>query len=97
MIIASVDLSADEPVAVDAYLGAGDNIYVSRSNMYVAVTGYEAAAGFRAPRVSTQVYRFALKQGRLESNGMGKVPGTALNQFSMDEYEGYFPYRHYRG
>ncbi len=90
LIIAGVDLSAGEPVQVDAYLGAGDNVYVCQSNMYVAMTHYGADAVSREPRVSTQVYRFALKQGRTEINGMGKVLGTVLNQFSMDEYDGYF-------
>lgn len=38
----------------------------------------------------TAVYRFAMKNGRLEYTGKGSVPGSILNQFSMDENNGYF-------
>lgn len=39
--------------------------------------------------VSTVIYRFSLKDG-IKCTGRGEVPGTTLNQFSMDESKGYF-------
>ena len=38
----------------------------------------------------TQVYRFSLSNGKTVYKGSGSVPGTLLNQFSMDEFNGYF-------
>lgn len=39
--------------------------------------------------VSTVIYRFSLQDG-IKCTGKGEVPGTTLNQFSMDESNGYF-------
>jgi len=105
MLIAEINLErSQEEAAVDSYLGAGENIYASPENLYVAVTRYEineqAAVpdAFKVARPwpvsvterSTAVYKFALDQGRASYKGKGAVPGTILNQFSMDEYNGYF-------
>ncbi|HYE83131.1 MAG TPA: beta-propeller domain-containing protein [Clostridia bacterium] len=38
----------------------------------------------------TIIYRFALNNGKLDYTGKGQVPGSILNQFSMDENDGYF-------
>jgi len=37
---------------------------------------------------NTVVYRFALDRGGVRPSGSGSVPGTVLNQFSLDEHEG---------
>lgn len=95
-----------EPVEVSTYLGVGQNVYASLQNLYVAApyfdeksrenTGSTPAArpGIRAPvplgTLDTIIYKFSLNQGRLSYQGQGVVPGTLLNQFSMDEYNGYF-------
>lgn len=82
---------------VSAYLGAGESIYASPENMYVAVTRQEVEqsaldwAG-KAPEVtrSTNIYKFNLQRGKVRYVSEGSVPGSILNQFSMDEYRGYF-------
>lgn len=38
----------------------------------------------------TFVHRIAIDGGRIEYKTNGEVPGRVLNQFSMDEYDGYF-------
>lgn len=38
----------------------------------------------------TQVYKFRLNGGKVSFAAKGQVPGTVLNQFSMDEHNGYF-------
>lgn len=40
--------------------------------------------------VNTRVYKFNLQEGDTKYLGMGSVPGSILNQFSMDEHNGYF-------
>ncbi|WP_281886021.1 beta-propeller domain-containing protein [Paenibacillus sp. YYML68] len=42
------------------------------------------------PESSTAIYKFGLDQGFVRYVGRGKVPGTPLNQFSMDEHNGHF-------
>lgn len=38
----------------------------------------------------TQIYKFSLTQGKVTYLSKGQVSGTLLNQFSMDEHNGYF-------
>jgi uncharacterized secreted protein with C-terminal beta-propeller domain len=40
-------------------------------------------------QATTQVYRFTLKNGEAKLIARGEVPGTLLNQFSMDEQNGF--------
>jgi len=41
-------------------------------------------------REKTVINKFSIKDGKIEYQASGKVPGRILNQFSMDEHEGYF-------
>lgn len=41
-------------------------------------------------REKTVVQKLAISGGKVEYETSGEVPGTALNQFSMDEHNGYF-------
>lgn len=104
LIVAGLNLDQPEEAAqVSAFLGAGSNIYASAKNLYAAVTQYwvpeladSKGASLLPERLvpaaaeSTAIYRFSLNQGRVEFQGKGDVPGTVLNQFSMDEYNGFF-------
>lgn len=104
LMIAGINL--DDPkqkMSMNTYLGAGENIYASKDNLYVAVTEYKAAPlpaqskeSFApeimvapANEISTNVYRFAMDHGTLTYSGKGAVPGRILNQFSLDEHGGY--------
>ncbi|MFZ3129796.1 MAG: beta-propeller domain-containing protein [Desulfosporosinus sp.] len=101
LLVAGLDLEApSERMQVRAYLGSGDNIMASVANLYVAVTHYEwpkepvtdgNAATFVYPPVgpNTLVYKFSLNNGKTAYLGKAEIPGTLLNQFSMDEYDGY--------
>jgi len=98
LIVAGINL--DEPgekADVNTFLGSGENIYASAKNMYIAVTSYqyevkEGKTGLLpVPWVDkTRIYKFGLNKGRLTYAAAGEVPGTVLNQFSMDEYNGFF-------
>lgn len=84
MVVAGIDIDGDESANVSAYLGAGRDIYVSGENLYVAVSSY--SRGFtKVYEEKTQLYKFALKDAKLTYLCKGEVPGTILNQFSMDE------------
>lgn len=82
---------------VDVYLGGTDTIYVSQDSLYAAVADYSydyrttQAVEF-APEytTSTVLYKFKLDDGKIGSPVQGQVPGTIINQFSMDEHNNTF-------
>ncbi|MDD3653578.1 MAG: beta-propeller domain-containing protein [Desulfotomaculaceae bacterium] len=102
LLVAGLNLDRPEKKAdINTILGSGENVYVSTENLYVAVTSYqygimEDKTGFlpmprpAVDRNNTRIYKFAMNDGKLTYSTKGEVPGTILNQFSMDEYNGYF-------
>lgn len=102
LIVAGVNLAKNETTAISTYLGAGENIYCSEKNLYVAIGQWQnnprplstgamiLPEAFTSQESKTKVYRLALNDGRTDCTGQGEVPGTILNQFSMDEHRGYF-------
>ncbi len=111
LVIAGLNLERpEEKVQLSTYLGAGENLYVSQDNLYVALQKYNRnpvrimspdVSSSSSPMVSslmpviaqtpnTQVYKFSLDQGKVTYLSKGEVPGTLLNQFSMDEHKKYF-------
>lgn len=101
LITVGVDLSKpDEEIDINACLGSGENVYVSRGHMYVAVTKYDFDYESTKKRdteyyyptydINTEIYKFGLDEGKVSYTDKGKVPGIILNQFSMDEYEDNF-------
>ncbi|MCL6638681.1 MAG: beta-propeller domain-containing protein [Firmicutes bacterium] len=98
LLIAGVNLDKpEEGVKVNTYLGSGENVYASRQNLYVAVTG-DRPVHIMTEKIwpgpacdpATRVYKFALDEGKVTYKKKGEVPGRILNQFSMDEYGGCF-------
>ena len=95
ILVAALNLDElNAPLDIKTYLGNGENIYASLDNLYVAVSSYnyeflpQNRSGVSTS--ATSIYKFALKQGVTNYAGKGSVPGTILNQFSMDEYGSYF-------
>lgn len=84
-VIAAINIrDPDEIITHETFLfGYASCIYVSLNNVYVAVPRYFGSA-------STEIYRIRIEGGRIIYEASGIVPGTILNQFSMDEYSGYF-------
>ena len=82
---------------VDVYLGGSDTIYVSQESLYAAIADYsydyriEQTDTFSAEySTSTVIYKFKLNDGNIVAAGQGQVPGTIINQFSMDEHKNTF-------
>jgi len=55
-------------------------IYVSLENIYLAIGDYD----------KTVLHRIHIENGEISTAADGEVTGYVLNQFSMDEHEGYF-------
>jgi uncharacterized secreted protein with C-terminal beta-propeller domain len=84
LVISSVDVTRpDRAATVETLLGGGETVYASRGHLYVAV-GSGGAWG------KTDIYKFSLDDGDVTYLKKGTVEGSVLNQFSMDEYNGYF-------
>jgi len=84
---------AQEPTHETFLTGATASMYVSQSNMYLTVpnmnvwiTSLEAGEA----REETLIYRVKLDREKIVFEAQGNVSGYVLNQFSMDEYEGFF-------
>jgi uncharacterized secreted protein with C-terminal beta-propeller domain len=89
MLVGAADLSRpDQELQVSAYLGSGNTIYASEKHLYIALGKYEMQGDDY--KESTVFHKFRLDQGQVVYIGEGTVPGSLLNQFSMDEHEGYF-------
>lgn len=74
------------PADVKSYLGAGEVAYASTKRLYVSAADYRTDLS----AASTRLYSFAIGDGKIEFRYAGEVPGTVLNQFSMDEHDGHF-------
>ncbi len=99
LTVATLDLSSPKsPADIHTYLGSGDQVYASQNNLYVTIqkSDYPMFAApkssviYQPPTYSTSIYKFELQPGRVRYYGTGAVPGRILNQFSMDENNGYF-------
>jgi len=78
-------------------IGATQNIFVSSNNIYVTYTDYwvypliERSNETSDPETETTIiHKISIADGTIEYRSQGEVPGHVLNQFSMDEYQGYF-------
>lgn len=84
LILASFSLEEENKLNVEAYLGAGSIVYASKENIYITKPQFENNI-----IKTTKIYRFALKNKKAIYEADGKVPGSLLNQFSIDEKDGY--------
>ena len=84
-----------------AVLGGGSEAYCTADSLFASRTVYAGGSQTRDwggdiaviannYSYSTEIYRFAIGGGKVEFKNSGKVNGQILNQFSMDEYNGYF-------
>jgi uncharacterized secreted protein with C-terminal beta-propeller domain len=64
-------------------MGGASTMYVSLGNMYVTYPTWSETQ-------STIIYRVKIDAGTLTFQAKGNVPGNVLNQYSMDEFNGYF-------
>lgn len=92
VIAVAIPLKSVKSITAEVMLGSSENIYSSTENLYIASTNYDSGWDFYHDwdNAKTMVYRYALSPSSIEYKSRGKVPGTILNQFSMDEHEDYF-------
>ena len=91
----SFDITKKETAKISSYIGAGENVYASENNLYVTQTKreYDMSVDFNGISIfelTTKIYRFKLDGSNVIYMCEGEVPGSVLNQFSMDEKDGFF-------
>lgn len=64
-------------------MGGTSTMYVSVDNLYVTYSTWNNGQ-------YTSIYRVSVNDSTLNFEAKGSVPGYVLNQYSMDEYNGYF-------
>lgn len=102
-VITSVKIESPDRFAdIKSIMGQDTQLYVSsQQNMYIACRRYESETSTfmddkhgvsvrNRTNVNTQLARYELRGGEINYTSSGTVPGAILNQFSMDEYNGYF-------
>ncbi len=77
----SMDNSA--PTVETYMLGTSSTIYVSLSNIFLTQPTWDQ-------QEETVIHRISINSSSVTYESTGTVPGHVLNQFSMDEYNGYF-------
>jgi inhibitor of cysteine peptidase len=75
------------PTYATMLLGASSNLYVSTDNIYLTVPVWRGDVG---DSEGTTIHRIHIDDGAMNYTASGEVPGMVLDQFSMDEYDGYF-------
>lgn len=99
LIVSAFDLSNAEQgkVQTESYLGSSGQLYMSTNAIYVTATMYNPMFTTRMmdtammpSSMDTQVYKFSINKTTIEMTAKTTIKGLILNQFSMDEYDGYF-------
>jgi inhibitor of cysteine peptidase len=75
--------TSQEPTNLTVLMGGASTMYVSLGNMYITYPTWSEDQ-------FTSIYRVSINEGVLAFEAKGSVPGSVLNQYSMDEYNGYF-------
>jgi len=74
--------------AVTSVAGVSGTVYATTSSLYVAASHWGAWWDGTDSAVTTNVYKFDVSNPALPLTAMGAVPGTTLNQMSLDEHDG---------
>ena len=95
-LVASVlDTDDENTLKTEAVLGAGQNVYCTTETLYATSTEYNSNDARTAEvfglnsAEKTQIYKFDIRNYDIKYLKNTSVDGSALNQFSMDEYNGY--------
>ena len=98
--ISVIDLNEYETaeMKVETYLGAGSGIYMSTEAIYMTAPVYMPIttstnammdSSMLVMDSNTALYKFTVDSTNIEMTARTTIEGSVLNQFSMDEYNGY--------
>ena len=98
-VVTSIDVARGQRIDQKAVLGPSDTVYMSAACLYLAGSVYDrtAAGSYQdgsftvttyEESYSTRISKLSLDAGAISVVADTQVPGTVLNQFALDEYEG---------
>jgi inhibitor of cysteine peptidase len=87
IVALNIQNDAQEPTHETILLGGTSAIYVSQNNIYLTFPDYTWQED---ETMKTTIQRIKIEKESITFAAQGEVPGYVLNQFSMDEYNGYF-------
>ncbi len=94
LVASTVNITDVNTLKTQAVLGAGEDVYCTTETLYAVSTKYEKSSTMAevfsySAEPQTQIYKFDIRNGDIKYLGNGTVKGSTLNQFSMDEHNGY--------
>jgi len=90
-IILSIDIDTGEVSEKTLLTGRTQTIFVSQDNIYTTFTKHPNWYNNKeAEEVKTIVNKFSIDDDKIDYLTTGEVPGSVLNQFSMDEFDDMF-------
>ena len=92
-ILAAIPVDdVDGEIGEEVIIGSYGTVYASMENLYIAEPRYKWDWWYEdsGDNEETYIHRFGLSRTDIDYEGVGSVPGTVLNQFSMDESGEYF-------
>jgi uncharacterized secreted protein with C-terminal beta-propeller domain len=105
-MVVSISMSTGKENTISVLTGPSSTVYVSTSNIYVVYANYEQyyadnipgdvfTGGIISSSVqqggqNSTIFRASYSNGTVTVEAAGSVPGTVLNQFSLNEYNSYF-------
>ena len=97
--VISLNLDTNDVVEKSFMLGSSQTMYVSRNNIFLASLHYPyypllyrtgAESSSADDQETTILHKISIDTGAVTYIAQGEVPGHILNQFSMDEHNGFF-------
>ncbi len=105
-VISTIDLKnpAQNDISTKGFLGGSEQLYMSKDYLYLTAAAYiptdqgsgpvpdgQADIAIWMPQTAnTEIFKFELKGTSVRFVASNEVTGSLLNQFSMDEHNGYF-------
>ncbi|WP_033543065.1 beta-propeller domain-containing protein [Planococcus sp. CAU13] len=102
-IVSAIDLAdpQENELSTDGFLGGSEQLYMTKESLYLTAAAYvpldeqgtdsNLSMDIWIPQIAnTEIFKFALDGTTVEFVASSEVKGSLLNQFSMDEYNGYF-------
>lgn len=91
VVISSFDMSGSaENSSSYAYLGWYGELYMTAERLYITETGNDELTDDASLKRFTKITKLSLSNGKIKFEAEGRVGDCIYDNYSMDEYNGYF-------
>ena len=87
LMLAGLNINNNDEADILTFLGAGQYVYASEKNMYIATNQMTYGEGYEVLGGTTHLLKIGLNNGKFSFKAENTVDGQVNNQFSMDESE----------